>query len=325
MARQRLDADRLAAAYERDGRRAARLLHAPHPRRAARRRPRGRDVRARLRAAPALRRRRDRPRRAGGMGLRHRAQRAARSPAPRARRAQGARAPGRPPTRARGRGARHGAHASRAGRGASCSSSRCWRSSRRRWPPATRSGPPTPCRCPTPRGRPARWLPGERARRSMSRRARSAASRAADGLGLRLRPGARGRRLPHGARRRGRGALRRRQPAPRPRREPERPRAAPRADLLRSGVGAHVGLRRAAGRGADGGRDQRGCAHPRRRDAGGPRCRRQGGLPAGMRVFVAVLDGPHDVPLVTARDAAGAALLVCREGRCAPPAQGGTP
>lgn len=46
---------------------------------------------------------------------------------------------------------------------------------------------------------------------------------------------------------------------------------------------------------------------------------------AGMRVFVAVLDGPHDVPLVTARDAAGAALLVCREGRCAPPAQGGTP
>jgi hypothetical protein len=45
----------------------------------------------------------------------------------------------------------------------------------------------------------------------------------------------------------------------------------------------------------------------------------KGGLPAGMRVFVAVLDGPRDVPLVTARDADGAALLVCREGRCAPP------
>ena len=51
----------------------------------------------------------------------------------------------------------------------------------------------------------------------------------------------------------------------------------------------------------------------------------KGGLPAGMRVFVAVLDGAHDVPLVTARDASGAALLVCREGRCAPPTPGGTP
>ena len=51
----------------------------------------------------------------------------------------------------------------------------------------------------------------------------------------------------------------------------------------------------------------------------------KGGLPAGMRVFVAVLDGAHDVPLVTARDGSGAALLVCREGRCAPPTPGGTP
>jgi hypothetical protein len=51
----------------------------------------------------------------------------------------------------------------------------------------------------------------------------------------------------------------------------------------------------------------------------------KGGLPAGMRVFVAVLDGAHDVPLVTARDASGAALLICREGRCAPPNPGGTP
>jgi len=51
----------------------------------------------------------------------------------------------------------------------------------------------------------------------------------------------------------------------------------------------------------------------------------KGGLPAGMRVFVAVLDGAHDVPLVVARDASGAALLVCREGRCSPPTAGGTP
>ena len=50
-------------------------------------------------------------------------------------------------------------------------------------------------------------------------------------------------------------------------REPERPRAAPGADLLRSGVGTHVGLRRAAGRGEHGRRDERGCAHARRRDA----------------------------------------------------------
>jgi hypothetical protein len=51
----------------------------------------------------------------------------------------------------------------------------------------------------------------------------------------------------------------------------------------------------------------------------------KGGLPGGMRVFVAVLDGARDVPLVIARDGSGAALLVCREGRCAPPTPGGTP
>jgi hypothetical protein len=45
----------------------------------------------------------------------------------------------------------------------------------------------------------------------------------------------------------------------------------------------------------------------------------KGGLPPGMRVFVAVLDGARDVPLVTVRDASGAPLLVCREGRCAQP------
>ena len=38
----------------------------------------------------------------------------------------------------------------------------------------------------------------------------------------------------------------------------------------------------------------------------------QGGLPAGLGVFVVALDGGRDVPLVTVRDAAGAALLVCR-------------
>lgn len=51
----------------------------------------------------------------------------------------------------------------------------------------------------------------------------------------------------------------------------------------------------------------------------------KGGLPAGMRVFVAVLDGARDVPLVTVRDASGAVLLVCREGRCARPTTRGTP
>lgn len=50
----------------------------------------------------------------------------------------------------------------------------------------------------------------------------------------------------------------------------------------------------------------------------------KGGLPAGMRVFVTALDGARDVPLVTARDASGAVLLVCRNGRCAAPSEGGT-
>jgi len=51
----------------------------------------------------------------------------------------------------------------------------------------------------------------------------------------------------------------------------------------------------------------------------------KGGLPDGMRVFVAALDGAREVPLVTARDGAGAVLLVCRNGRCgAPPVQGGS-
>ena len=51
----------------------------------------------------------------------------------------------------------------------------------------------------------------------------------------------------------------------------------------------------------------------------------KGGLPPGMRVFVAVLDGARDVPLVTVRDASGAALLACREGRCALPRSKGSP
>jgi hypothetical protein len=51
----------------------------------------------------------------------------------------------------------------------------------------------------------------------------------------------------------------------------------------------------------------------------------KGGLPGRMRVFVAVLDGAREVPLVTARDASGAVLLVCRDGRCAPPTIRGTP
>jgi hypothetical protein len=51
----------------------------------------------------------------------------------------------------------------------------------------------------------------------------------------------------------------------------------------------------------------------------------KGGLPEGMRVFVAALEGAREVPLVTARDAAGAVLLVCRDGRCAAPSvQGGS-
>ena len=43
----------------------------------------------------------------------------------------------------------------------------------------------------------------------------------------------------------------------------------------------------------------------------------KGDLPASMRVFVAALDGAREVPLVTVRDASGAVLLVCRDGRCA--------
>jgi hypothetical protein len=51
----------------------------------------------------------------------------------------------------------------------------------------------------------------------------------------------------------------------------------------------------------------------------------KGGLPAGMRTFVAALDGARDVPLVTARDAWGAVLLVCRNGRCAAHPKEATP
>jgi hypothetical protein len=51
----------------------------------------------------------------------------------------------------------------------------------------------------------------------------------------------------------------------------------------------------------------------------------RGDLPAGMRVFVAALDGARDVPLVTARDSAGQVLLVCRDGRCLTPTPKGTP
>ena len=45
----------------------------------------------------------------------------------------------------------------------------------------------------------------------------------------------------------------------------------------------------------------------------------RGNLPPGMRVFVAALEGARDVPLVTARGASGAVLLVCRDGRCSRP------
>ncbi len=51
----------------------------------------------------------------------------------------------------------------------------------------------------------------------------------------------------------------------------------------------------------------------------------RGDLPAGMRVFVAALDGARDVPLITARDSTGAVLLVCRDGRCLTPTPKGTP
>ena len=55
-------------------------------------------------------------------------------------------------------------------------SSRCWRSSRPRSRPATRSGRPTRCRCPMPHARPARSCPSGPARRCTSRPAPSAAS-----------------------------------------------------------------------------------------------------------------------------------------------------
>ena len=51
----------------------------------------------------------------------------------------------------------------------------------------------------------------------------------------------------------------------------------------------------------------------------------RGGLPAGMRVFVAALEGARDVPLVTARDRSGDVLLVCRNGRCAAPSEERSP
>ena len=50
----------------------------------------------------------------------------------------------------------------------------------------------------------------------------------------------------------------------------------------------------------------------------------RGDLPAGMRVFVAALDGARDVPLVTVRDGSGAVLLVCRDGRCTTPTPEGS-
>jgi hypothetical protein len=55
-----------------------------------------------------------------------------------------------------------------------------------------------------------------------------------------------------------------------------------------------------------------------------PKAIGRGELPSGMRVFVAALDGAREVPLVTARDASGAALLVCREGRCTTPTKEGS-
>ena len=44
-----------------------------------------------------------------------------------------------------------------------------------------------------------------------------------------------------------------------------------------------------------------------------------GGLPAGMRVFVAVLDGAHDVPLVSVRDGAGVRARAWSSSRSAMP------
>jgi hypothetical protein len=51
----------------------------------------------------------------------------------------------------------------------------------------------------------------------------------------------------------------------------------------------------------------------------------KGDLPAGMRTFVAALEGAREVPLVTVRDRAGAVLLVCRNGRCAAHPKEATP
>lgn len=56
-----------------------------------------------------------------------------------------------------------------------------------------------------------------------------------------------------------------------------------------------------------------------------PKAIGRGELPSGMRVFVAALDGAREVPLVTARDASGATLLVCRDGRCTIPTKEGSP
>jgi hypothetical protein len=56
-----------------------------------------------------------------------------------------------------------------------------------------------------------------------------------------------------------------------------------------------------------------------------PKAVGRGDLPAGMRVFVAALDGAREVPLVTARDASGTPLLVCRDGRCTIPPKEGPP
>jgi hypothetical protein len=41
----------------------------------------------------------------------------------------------------------------------------------------------------------------------------------------------------------------------------------------------------------------------------------KGDLPRGMRVFVAALEGPRDVPAIAARDRSGRVLLTCEEGR----------
>lgn len=143
---------------------------------------------------------------------------------------------------------------------------------------------------------------------------------------LRLRRRARRRRVPVGAGGWGRGAVRHRLGARgHRRRQPAEPRRAARPDVLRSRRGPDLGVRRAAGRGAQrrGGRDRR--AHDRPRCARRPEGRRPGRPSAGMRVFVAALDGAREVPLVTARDVSGAVLLVCRDGRCTTPTTEGSP